>query len=144
MNDANPPISVLRVVKHLPDRGLQPVVAAISVHAGVISKALGVSSATDLVVGLIEISEAGDQIAFLVAFKAGSRHDVEDSVGAVAVIGVVAAALNFQIIDIFGIDLRAQIAGDVGVGDGHAVNQPVDLVASAHVQHVVGHIGAGT
>ena len=33
--------------------------------------------------------------------------------------------------------------GDVGVGDLDAVDEPADLVAAAHVEHVVGHVGAG-
>ena len=69
--------------------------------------------------------------------------DVEDAIGTVAEFRVVAAALDFQLIDVFGIDLRADVGGDLGVGDGDAVEEPAGLMASAHVQHVVRHVGAG-
>ena len=101
------------------------------------------SPATDLVIGLIEISCTDHKIAFLIAFKTGARRDVEDSIGAVAIVGVVAASLNFEVINILGVNLRSQIGGDVGVGDGDAVDQPLDLVASPNMQHVVTHIGSG-
>ncbi len=46
-------------------------------------------------------------------------------------------------INVFGVDLRADIGCDFGVGDGDSVDEPTGLVASAHMQHVVGHVGAG-
>ncbi len=125
MKDANPPITVLRVVNHLPDRRLQAVVAAISVQARVIGEALGVPAEIELIVGLIPIAERDDQFRLVVALEAGAGHDIEDPVRAVSVLRIVAAALNFEIIDVLGVNLRAQIGGDIGVGYGHAVNQPV-------------------
>src|SRR5580693_6511876 len=86
------PVAILRVVKHLPDRSLQSVVAPVSVQAGVVSKSLRVSAATDLVVRLIKIPNAGREVAFPIAFKTGSRHDVEDAVRPVSVVGVVASS----------------------------------------------------
>jgi len=136
-------VAVGRVVKNGRNRGLKSVIASIPVQAGIVSKSLGVPSATDLVVSLIEISGADHEIAFPVAFKTGAGRDVEDSVGAVAIVGVVAASLNFEVVDILGIDLRAHIVGNVGVGDGDTVDQPLDLVASSHVQHIVRYIGGG-
>ena len=99
------------------------------------------SSTTDLVIRLVKTSNRGDEIAFVIALKASAWHDVEDSVGAVSVVCVVAAALNFEVIDVLGIDLRPQIVRDIRVGDRDAVDQPVDLVAPSHVQHIVRHIG---
>ena len=101
------------------------------------------AAAIDLVVGLVVAAVAEDQLAFAVAFETGARDGVEDAVGAVAVFGVVAAALHFHVVEVLGIDLRAHIAGDVGVGHRHAVDQPAVLVAAADVQHVVNHVGAG-
>ena len=118
-------------------------IAPISVQAAVISESLGVPAAIDLVVRLIEASKAHDEIAFLVALEAGSRHDVEDSVGAVAVVGIITAPLHFDVVDVLRIDLRPDVAGDIGIGNGDAVNQPADLVAAANVEHVVDHISAG-
>ena len=98
------------------------------------------SSTTDLVVRLIEISSADNEITLSIAFKTISGHDVEDSVRTVSIVGIVAASQNFEIIDVFGINLRPQIGGDVRVGNRDTVNQPFNLMASAHVQHVVGHV----
>jgi len=41
------------------------------------------------------------------------------------------------------VDLRADVGGYLGVGNRNSINQPTGLVAAAHVQHVVRHIGAG-
>src|SRR5208337_1645580 len=98
-------------------------------------------SAAELVVRLIEIPKAEDEITFLVTFKASARRDIEHSVRAVPIGGIVAPLENFQIIDVLGINLRSQIAGDVGVGDGDAVNQPLDLVTSIHMKEVGCPIG---
>src|SRR6202044_3600068 len=116
------PIAVVGIVNHLPDGRLQTVVAAISVYARVIRETLGVPSEIELIVGLVPIAETGDKLRLIVALEAGAGHDIEDSVRAVSVLRIVAAALNFEIVDVFGIDLRAQIGGDIGVGYGHAVN----------------------
>ena len=83
------------------------------------------------------------QLAFAVALESVAGKDVEDAVGAVADVGGVAAALGFERVDVLGVDLRADVGGDLGVGDGDAVDEPTGLVAAAHVQHVVGHVGAG-
>src|ERR1019366_1088536 len=71
------PEAVRRIVKDRWRWRLEPEIAAISAQASVIGKSLRVPSATDLVVCLVETSEARDQIAFVIAFKAGARHYVE-------------------------------------------------------------------
>src|ERR1700683_4938926 len=96
-----------------------------------------------LIICLIPISETGDKLRLIVPLETTSRHDVEDSIRAVTVVGVVAAALNLEIIDVLGVNHRAQIGGDIRVGHGYAVNQPVNLVATAHMQHVVGDVSSG-
>lgn len=101
------------------------------------------SSATDLVVGLIEIANRDHQVAFAITLKASSRHDVEDSICAVAIVCVVTAALHLQIVNVLGVDLRSQIVGDVGVRDGDTINQPLDLVTASHMKHVMGHVRGG-
>src|SRR3984893_11640744 len=78
----------------------------------------------------------------MVALEAGAGNDVEDAVGAVAYVGGVAAALDFDVVDVLGVDLSGEVRGDVGVGDLDAVDEPADLVAATHVEHVVGHVGA--
>ncbi len=97
----------------------------------------------ELVIGLVEISEARDDFGFLIPFESGARGDVENSVGAVAEIRGIAATLRFQRVNVFRIDLRAEVAGDVGVGDGNTVDEPTDLVAAANVELVVCQISAG-
>ena len=80
----------------------------------------------------------------MVALKAGAGNDVEDAVGAVAGVCGVAAALDFEVVDVAGRDLRGEVGGDVGVGNLDSVDEPGDLMAAAHVEHVVGHVGAGS
>ena len=121
----------------------EAVVAAVAVEAGVPGEFLGVVAEVELVVGLEEVAGGEDELGLAVALEAGAGDDVEDAVGAVADVGGVAAALDFEVVDVLGVDLRAEVGGDVGVGDLDAVDEPGDLVAAAHVQHVVGHVGAG-
>ena len=88
----------------------------------------------ELIVGLIPIAKARHQLRFVVAFEAGSGNHVENSVGAVAVIRIIAAALHFEIVDVLGIDLRPEIARDIRIRDRHAVDQPTHLMAAANVE----------
>ena len=101
------------------------------------------TSAADLVVGLIKVSGCDHQIALPIALKAGARGNVKHAIGAVAITGVVAALQDFEVVDVFGVNLRPQIGGDIRVGNGDTVNQPQDLVAAIHVKHVVRDIGRG-
>ena len=67
-----------------------------------------------------------------------SRCNVEHAISAVAVLGSVAAGLQTsRKVDIFRIELRSQVGGDVGVWDGYAIDGPGHLVTAVHVQHVV-------
>jgi hypothetical protein len=130
-------------VKDLPDGWGEAVVAAVAVEARIVGEFFGVVAEVELGVGLVEAAGGEDELGLAVALEAGARDYVEDAVGAVAGVGGVAAALDFDVVDVFGIDLRAEVAGDVGVGDLDAVDEPGDLMAAAHVEHVVGHVGAG-
>src|SRR5579864_3719102 len=51
-------IAIFRIVDHLRNRRLNAEIAAISIHAAVISKTLGVAAKIELVVGLIEVARA--------------------------------------------------------------------------------------
>ena len=124
-------------------RRLKAEIAPVSIKAAVVRESRRVSAATDVVVGLIKISEAGYQIALVVSLEARSRHRVEDSVSSIAIIRIIAAALDFEIIDVLRIELRSHIACDVRVWNGHAVQQPAHLVAAADVKLVVGDVRAG-
>ncbi len=136
-------VAVGGVMEDVRDGRGEAVVAAIAVEAGVVGEFLGVVAEVELVVGLEKAAGGDDEFGLAVALEAGAGDDVEDAVGAVADVGGVAAALDFDVVDVLGVDLRAEIAGDVGVGDLDAVDQPADLVAAAHVEHVVGDVGAG-
>jgi hypothetical protein len=96
----------------------------------------------DLVVCLEEASCAQYELRLAVAFEARARDDVEDAIGAVADIGGVTAALDFDVVDVFRVDLCAKIAGDVCVRDLDSINEPAYLMASAHVEHIVRHVGS--
>src|ERR1700730_11992880 len=78
----------------------------------------------------------------MVALEAGAGDDVEDTVGAVADVGGVTAALDFDVVDVLGVDLCAEVAADVRVWNLHAIDEPTNLMTAAHVQHVMGDVGA--
>ena len=68
--------------------------------------------------------------------------DVEHPAGALAVLGGVAAALHLDVVDVARVELRADTAGDVGIGDRDTVDQPVDLMSSSNVKLVVHDVRA--
>ncbi len=122
---------------------MQAEIGAIAAEASVIGEAVGVASKIELVIGLIKIASREDKLGLIIAFESSARSNIENAVGAVAVISGVAAALCLESINVPGVDLRAEIAGDVGVRDRNAVNQPAYLVSAADVQLVVRVISAG-
>ena len=136
-------VAVGRVMNDLRDRRFNAQIAAIGVDAGIVGEALGVAAKAELVVGLIEISGAEHEFGLAVTLKSGARHDVEDAVGAVSEFGAVAAAADFEVVDVFGIELRPEVRRDVGVGDGDSIDQPAGLMSAANVELVVGDVGSG-
>ena len=124
-------------------RGLQAVIGAIAVQAREPRQPLAMVANAQLVVGLVKRAVGRGHVDLAVALEASARNDVEHAVGAVAVFSRVAAALDLQIVNVLGVDLRPDVARDIRVGHGHAVDFPRDLVPAADVQLIVRHVGAG-
>ena len=131
------------VVETLRDRRGEAVVGARAGKAGVPGSAGGVVSERELGFAGVEIARVEKEFGFAVALESIAREDVEDAVRAIANVGAIAAALGFQLVDVFGVNLRADVGGDLGIGDGDAINEPAGLMSAADVEHVVGHIGTG-
>src|SRR5712664_374651 len=134
--------AVVVVVPLLRLRRHQAHIGAISADAGVIGEAIRVIADADLVVGGMETAIGGGELHFTVAFETRARNDVEDTVSPVAVLRRITPALDLHDINVFGVELRADVGSDVGVWNGHAVDQPGHLMTAANVQLVVNHIGA--
>jgi len=129
------------------DRGggsLQAEIGAVSVHAGVIGEAIAVAAEVELIIGLIEVAGGEDESASLLRSKPVAWGDVEYAVGAVAIVGGITPALRFHSVDVFWVELGTKVAGDVGVGNRNAVDEPAHLVSAANVQLVVREISTGT
>src|SRR2546425_7740431 len=122
---------------------LQAEIGAIAAHAGVIGKSISVAAEVELIIGLIEVANTEDELGFVVALESGARGDVENAVGAIAVVGGVAATLRLKSINILGIDLRAEVAGDIRVGNRNTVDQPARLMAAANMQLIVDDVSTG-
>ncbi len=136
-------VAVLGIMQDLRDWRLDAQLAAIAVHARVVREVIRMAGDTRVVVGLTEVATADDELGLMVAFEAGPRHDVEYPIGTIALIGFITAALHFEIVDVLGIELRPQVAGDVGVRNLHSVDGPGGLMPAAHVQLVMDHVGTG-
>src|SRR5882762_2206136 len=132
--------AVGRVVADRGGGSLQADIGAVSVHAGVIGEAIAVAAEVKLIIGLIEVAGAEDKLGIVVASEAGPWGDVEYAVGAVAIVGGITPALRFHSVDVFWVELGAEVAGDVGVGNRNAVDEPAHLVSAANVQLVVREI----
>src|ERR1700689_3669388 len=109
---SKPAIAVACIVNGCLDRGLQSIVAAIAIEARVPGKFLRMIPQAELVVGLIKVAQAKDHFALTIALKAGAWHYVEDSISTVSQAGPIAPPVHLEIIDILGIDLGSDIAGD--------------------------------
>ena len=118
-------------------------VGAAGAKAGVVGEAICVAGEMNLIVRLVEIACAQQEFGFIVAFESSAWGYVEDAVGSVSVVGGIATALHFDGVDVLGVNLRAEVAGDIGVGDGDAVDEPTDLMAAADVELIVSDVGAG-
>src|ERR1700686_283101 len=125
---------------NLRDRRLKAEIATVAVDADVIGEALRMTPKAERVIGLIKIARAEDEFGLIVAFETGAGYHVEHTVGSIAKLGPVAAAIHFHVINIFGIKLRADIGSDVRVGPGHAIDEPCCLMSAADVQLVVRNV----
>ena len=93
-------------MNHQWNRGLDSQVAAVGVHTDVVSEAFGVTADAEPVIDLIEVPHAQSEFRLTIPLESRARYDVEYAVGAVAEFGTVSPAADFQIIDVFGIELR--------------------------------------
>jgi hypothetical protein len=123
-------------------RSLQSRVGTIRGCARVVREAIAMTSKVDLIVGRAMRAVVQQDVRLTVALESAARHDVEHGIRAVAVLRGVAAALCLERLDIARIELRADVAGDVGVRHRNAVDQPVDLMSAADMQLIVNDDGA--
>src|SRR5260370_33255167 len=122
------------IVRDHGSRRLQPEIGAIATKAGVIREAIGMAAEVELIVSLIKDSSGEDKFGFVVAFESGARGYVEYAVGAVAMIGGGAATRGLESVNVLGIDLRAEVAGDVCVGMPVAVPRAAALRTPRELQ----------
>ena len=118
-------------------RSFQTVVTAITIDAAKVGELLGMAAEVYLIVGLVKRAERREQLALIVSLESGPGNCVEDSIRAVAIGGRKSAALGFQIIDVLRINLRPDVARDIGIRNGNAVDRPAHLVSASHVQLIV-------
>ena len=107
--------------------------AAVAGDARIIGKLLRMAPDAQIVIRLPVAAAAGDNFGLVVAFEAGTRHDIENAVRAIAVFGAVATGGRLQVVHIFRVKLWPDIRSNVGVGQRHAIDGPGDLMAAAHV-----------
>src|SRR5215831_1027480 len=134
---------MLGIVNDLRHRRLDPEIAPVSVHARVVCEALGVTAETQLIIGLIEAACAQNQFCFATALESRTGHDIEDSISAVPHFSPIAAAAHFQIINVFGIELRPDVGRDIGVWHRYAIDEPVRLMSPPNVKLIMRDVGAG-
>src|SRR5664280_3451239 len=126
-------------MQNIRPRRFQAVVAPVAIDAREISELFRVASKVQLIVGLTERTVSRHHFRLIVPLKAGSGNDVEHAVRAIAIRGGIPSALGFEVVDVLRIDLGADVARDVGVRNGNAVDRPGHLVAATHDQlHVRG------
>ena len=102
-------IPIRGIVNYLGDRRLQTQVASIPVHAGIVGETFGVAAKADLRVRLVKTASAQNYFGFVVTLETGAGDDVKNAVGPVAKLSAVTSAIDFHIVDVFGVDLRAEV-----------------------------------
>src|ERR1700730_17571610 len=135
-----PAVPILVVMNDLAHGCLEAEIASISIQACVIGKTLSVATEVNLVVCLIEVAEARDEFASIFPLESGAWDNVKYPIGAVAVLSFVAAALHFEVVDVLGVKLRADVAGDIGVGYRHAIYKPTHLMSTTNMELVMSDI----
>src|ERR1041385_2037953 len=111
----------------------QSKIGTIAGEASIISKTFGVITKFDLVVGVVVAAVSENYFALAVTFKAGTGHDIEHAIGAVAVVRGISPALYFEIINILRIELRSDVRRNACIRHWHSIDQPGNLVAPANV-----------
>src|ERR1700735_822585 len=98
------------------DRRLQSILAAIAIEAGVPGEFLRMVPQAELIIRLKEVAQREHEFSLAITLEAAARNHIEDSVGTISHVSSIAAARHFHIIDVLGIDLRSDVAGNIGVG----------------------------
>src|SRR5207245_3260339 len=57
---------------------LQSKIGAVAAEAGIVGEAVRMAAKVELVIGLVEISEARDDFGFIIPFESGARGAVEN------------------------------------------------------------------
>src|SRR5215468_946560 len=114
-------------------------IGTVPAQTDVISRMVVVVAEAKLVVSEVVVAVACQQLSPAVALESRARDHIEDAVSPVAGLSRKAAALHFDIIDVLGIELRAHVAGDIGIRHRDSIDGPSYLVSSADVKLIVHH-----
>src|SRR5258708_10821985 len=125
--------AVVVIVKFSRFGGHEPDIGTCSAHAAIPGKTFGVVAETELAVSGMTAAVCCDKLGFTVTFKTGFGNDIECAVCAIAVFGGLAAALNFDHVEVLRIELRADVGGIVVVGNGDSAVKQGYLLATAYV-----------
>ena len=96
-----------------------------------------------LIVRLVKISICQQQLTLAFALETAARHHIQHRVRAIAEFRRITATLNFEIVDVLRIKLRADRVRDVRVRHRHAIDEPSHLMPAANMQLIVGQIRTG-
>src|SRR5258708_7392968 len=108
-------MAVCGVVVDLSDGWRETIVAPIATEACVIGHLLRVVPEVYLVIRLQEAPGTQNDLGLAIPLEACSWNDIEYAIRAIADVRRVAAPLDLDVVDVLRIDLRAKIAGNVGV-----------------------------
>src|SRR6266853_6644225 len=119
---AEAPVPILGIVDYLRNRWLQTQIASIPVHTGVVCKTLGVTPKAHLRIGLVKASPAENYFRFIVAFETGAGDEVEHAIGPVSKLCAITSTIYFHVVEVFGVELRAEIGCNIGVRHRHTID----------------------
>src|SRR5262249_16275329 len=101
--------TVVIVVKFLLFGRHETDAGARAADAGVPGEAFGVVAEAELAVGRVMTAVGCDEFGFAIALKSGAGNYVKRAVSAIAVFSGLAAALDFDDVNVLGVELRTDV-----------------------------------
>src|SRR5947209_17323300 len=103
-------------MNHIGGGRSQAQIRTVTICADVVSEAIAMIAKTQLIVGAIETPRIDSEVTFAIAFKSAAGYHIQYAIRTVAGVGGQSPSLYLKGIDIAWMELRANVARDVGIG----------------------------
>src|SRR5438045_4165384 len=95
------------------------------------------------IISAVVMAIAGHPSTLPYPLNAAAGTGIEYAVGPIRKLGGVASALDLNIVDVFRIELRANIAGNICVRHRNTINCPGYLMPASDMELIMNHVTPG-